>query len=220
MLVGELDEAVVLLAIALGEPFAHLADEGAGRIGLRLEAVGDLADRVVAVLQLLFVDIGIVDAVDVERAQRVIVRNFKRLIMLVAKRFEEIHVDDGGAGGDDRVDHVGAHQLGIKVHAAARRGRTGDDEDDRAVLVLEHLVVDARSRGARSRLVKLILPIASTIGRASKLVMSICSTSFDSSSALRVSLIGGVHQDLQNSVIPANAGIQRKQKPGFLLPQE
>jgi len=36
--------------------------------------------------------------------------------------------------------------------------------------------------------VKLILPIASTIGRASKLVMSICSTGDDSNLALRVSL--------------------------------
>src|SRR3546814_3671468 len=43
---------------------------------------------------------------------------------------------------------------------------------------------------ARSRLVKLILPIASTIGRASKLVMSICSTVVDSNSALRTSLAG------------------------------
>src|SRR3569623_149075 len=41
----------------------------------------------------------------------------------------------------------------------------------------------------RSRLVKLILPMASTIGRASNLVMSICSTGLDRSSALRVSLI-------------------------------
>src|SRR5215216_2056059 len=41
----------------------------------------------------------------------------------------------------------------------------------------------------RSRLVKLIFFIASTIGRASKLLMSICSTTFESSSALRVSLI-------------------------------
>src|SRR6185503_14850443 len=41
---------------------------------------------------------------------------------------------------------------------------------------------------ARSRLVKLILPIASTIGRASNWVMSICSTMLDRSSALRVSL--------------------------------
>ena len=40
-----------------------------------------------------------------------------------------------------------------------------------------------------SRLVKLILPIASMIGRASKLVMSICSTVEDSNSALRMSLI-------------------------------
>src|SRR5690606_14419218 len=43
---------------------------------------------------------------------------------------------------------------------------------------------------ARSRLVKLILPIASMIGRASKLLMSMCSTSVESNSALRVSLIG------------------------------
>src|SRR5438270_5623609 len=41
----------------------------------------------------------------------------------------------------------------------------------------------------RSRLVKLILPIASTIGRASNWVMSICSTGVASSSCLRVSLI-------------------------------
>src|SRR5215207_2680744 len=42
---------------------------------------------------------------------------------------------------------------------------------------------------ARSRLVKLILPIASISGRASNLVMSMCSTSVDRSSALRL-LVG------------------------------
>src|SRR6478672_603166 len=41
----------------------------------------------------------------------------------------------------------------------------------------------------RSRLVKLILPIESMIGRASNLVMSICSIGVDSSSALRLSLM-------------------------------
>src|SRR5688500_17091307 len=41
----------------------------------------------------------------------------------------------------------------------------------------------------RSREVKLIFFIASTIGRASKLLMSICSTTLASSSCLRVSLI-------------------------------
>src|SRR3712207_8575304 len=53
MLVGELDQAVVLLAIARGEPLAHLADEGARGIGARLQTVGDLADREVAILQRL-----------------------------------------------------------------------------------------------------------------------------------------------------------------------
>src|SRR5690242_8880606 len=41
----------------------------------------------------------------------------------------------------------------------------------------------------RSRLVKLIFPIASMIGRASNLVMSICSTGVDNNCCLRVSLI-------------------------------
>src|SRR3954454_14921725 len=52
---------------------------------------------------------------------------------------------------------------------------------------------------ARSRLVKLILRIASTIGRASKLVMSICSTGLDRSSCLRVSLT--VERSISSSVV-------------------
>ena len=108
MLVGELDQAVVLLAVG-NQPLAHLADEGAARIRARFQAVGDLTDGEVAILQLLFVDIGVVDAVDVERAQRIIVRDFIGLVVFVAKRFEEIHVDDRGPGSHDRVDHVGLH---------------------------------------------------------------------------------------------------------------
>src|SRR5688500_7832648 len=72
---------------------------------------------------------------------------------------------------------------------------------------------------ARSRLVKLILPIASTIGRASKLVRSICSTGLASSSDLRVSLTLGwsvptavsvsvVMSLLHTHCSPAKAGVQ------------
>src|SRR3954471_8605722 len=57
----------------------------------------------------------------------------------------------------------------------------------------------------RSREVKLIFFIASTIGRASKLVMSICSTVVESSSALRVSLMGSVI-DLSLSPLPPPGG--------------
>src|SRR6185295_1746729 len=56
----------------------------------------------------------------------------------------------------------------------------------------------------RSRLVKLIFFIASTIGRASKLLMSICSTSVPSSSALRVSLTGTVV--IRSSPYPRDPG--------------
>src|SRR3982750_1772518 len=55
---------------------------------------------------------------------------------------------------------------------------------------------------ARSRLVKLILPMASTIGRASNLVMSICSTGVARSSDLRVSLT--LLRSISCSVVIAN----------------
>ena len=103
----------------LHEIFAHLADEGAARIGLGFKAVGDFKNGVVAILQLFFIDIGVVDPIDEQRAQRVVIGHIERLIMLVAKAFEEIHVDDAGAGGDDAIDHVVAQQFGIKIHAAA-----------------------------------------------------------------------------------------------------
>ena len=147
MLIGELDQAVVLLAVAGGQPLAHLADELTRRIGPWLQPIGDIADGEVGFLELFLVDIGVVDAIDIERAQSIIVRNFKRLIMLVAKRFEEIHVDDGSACGDDRVDHVVGDEVGIEVHAAARAGRSGDDQYDRAIGVRQHQVIDAAWRG-------------------------------------------------------------------------
>ena len=150
MFIRQLDEAVVLLAV-FDQILAHLADEGAAGIGLGLEAVGDFEDSVVAILQLLFIDIGVVDAVNEQRAQRVIIGHFQRLIMLVAKAFEEIHVDNAGAGGDDAVDHVVAQQFGVKVHAAAGAGRTGNHEEDGAIGVSQHLVVDAGGTGEITR---------------------------------------------------------------------
>src|SRR5690606_29164230 len=60
---------------------------------------------------------------------------------------------------------------------------------------------------ARSRLVKLILPMASMIGRASKLLMSMCSTCVESSSALRVSLIGALFID---AVLRSGEGVDTR----------
>jgi hypothetical protein len=151
MLVSELDQASFLLGVALAQPLAHVLDELAAAVGTRLQAVGDLADREIGLLQFLFIDIGVVNPVDVERAKRIIVRDFIGLIVFVAKRFEEIHVDDRGSGGDDRVHHIVAHEVRIEVHAAARRGRAGNDEDDRAVLVLKHHVVDVRGSAKVAR---------------------------------------------------------------------
>ena len=101
----------------------------------------------IAILQGFFIDIGIVDAIDQQRAQRVVIRHFQCLIMLVAKAFEEIHVNDGSAGGHDAIDHVVAQQIGIEIHAAAGAGRTGDHQEDGAIGIGQHLVVDGGGAG-------------------------------------------------------------------------
>src|SRR3546814_16763513 len=89
MLIGELDEAVVILAV-FGEIAANFADECARRIGLGLERVGDRADRAVAILKLLFVDLGIVDSDDKERTTNNVDSNSKPLIGLVTQACEVI----------------------------------------------------------------------------------------------------------------------------------
>src|SRR5690606_33877424 len=96
-------------------------------------------------------DIGVVDAVDVVVAQDVVVDRARSLIVLVAKGFEEIHVDDGGAGGDHGVDHVELHHVAIDVHAAAGRGRTGQDQPRRAGLVFQRHVEDVGRAGGVAR---------------------------------------------------------------------
>src|SRR3546814_14836804 len=50
MLIGELHEAVFLLAV-LRQPLAHFADERARGIGAGLQALGDLENGVVAILK-------------------------------------------------------------------------------------------------------------------------------------------------------------------------
>ncbi len=150
MFISQLDQAVILLAM-LGQIFAHLADEGAAAVGAGRQAVGDFVDGVVAILQRFFVDIGVVDAIDQQRAQRIVIRHFQGLIMFVAQAFEEIHVHDGGAGGDNAVDHVAAQQFGIEIHATASAGRAGDDQEDRAIGIGQHLVVDAGGAGEITR---------------------------------------------------------------------
>ncbi len=91
----------------------------------------------VAGLELFLVDIGVVDPIDVVLAQDVVVHLAGGLIVFEAQGLEEIHVDDRGAGGDDRVHHAELHHVAVHVHAAAGRGRAGQDQPRRAVLVLD-----------------------------------------------------------------------------------
>ncbi len=132
----------MLFGVAGRQPFADFMDEGARGISPRLQRIGDRPDRVIGVLQLFFINIGVVDPIDIKPAQGFIVGNFQRLIMLEAQRLKEIHVDDRGAGRHDRIDHAVFDHVAIDMHAAAGAGRAGQRQDHRAFLVRQHRVED------------------------------------------------------------------------------
>ena len=90
----------------------------------------------VADAELVFVDEGVVDAVDDELAELAVVRAVLYCVVgdvvLEAEGFEEILVDDVGAGGDDGIDHVVADHVDEDLLEAGGDERAGEAEDDAA----------------------------------------------------------------------------------------
>ncbi len=136
------------LAFAL-EVGTHLADELAGAVGAWFEGVGDLVGDFVADAEFVFVDEGVVDAVDGEFAEDgVFVAVFVLVVgdvVLESEGFEEVLVDDVGAGGDDAVDHVVADHVDEDLLEAGGDHGACDAEDDAAFGIAEHHVVDGGS---------------------------------------------------------------------------
>ena len=134
---------------------AHLADELAGAVGAGLEGVGDLLGGLVADAELFFVDEGVVDAVDHQLAEVGVAGAVLVLVagdvVVEAEGLEEVLVDDVGAGGDDGVDHVVADEVDEDLLQAGGDERAGEAEDDAAVGVAEHHVVDGGGAGSVAR---------------------------------------------------------------------
>ena len=88
-----------------------------------------LPRRLVADAQVVFADQRVVDAVDGVLAQLAVEQAALELVggdvVPEAEGFEEVLVDDVGAGGDDRVDHVVAdhvHEDLLQARADQRPG--------------------------------------------------------------------------------------------------
>lgn len=150
LLIGSEDDGVDAaggrgLAV-LDQVFTHGDDELARGVGAGLERVGDDLGGLVADAELVFVDESVVDAVDGQVAEIGIVRSVLVVlgsdVVLETEGFEEVLVDDVGACGDDGVDHVVADQVNEDLLEAGGDERAGEAEDDAAVLVLEHHLVD------------------------------------------------------------------------------
>ena len=92
----------------------------------------------IASLQLFFIDIGVIDTINIEAAQGLVVWHFQGLVVLEAERFKEVHVDDRRAGGDDGVNHAVLHHVAIDMHTTASAGRAGQGQPDRSFLVCDH----------------------------------------------------------------------------------
>ena len=159
LFVGGEDDGVATACLwglaVLGEVGAHLTDELAGAVWLGLEGVGDLVGDLVALAQLFFVDEGVVDAVDHELAEFGVACAVLVLVagdvVVEAEGFEEVLIDDVGAGGDDGVDHVVADEVDEDLLEAGGDEGAGEAEDDAAVGVAEHHVVDVGGAGGITR---------------------------------------------------------------------
>src|SRR5207302_8794490 len=92
--------------------------------------------------QLVLVNVSVVDAIDGETTQHVIVYRDGALVMFEAERLEKILIDDDGAGRDDRVDHFVPDKIDNHLFEPGGDERAGEAENDRAILLLQHSVID------------------------------------------------------------------------------
>src|SRR5260221_8867375 len=132
--------------MVLHEVRAHLADhlaraDGPGAAVLE-HLVRDLRHRVVADAELVFVDVGVVDAVDRVAAEQVVVGADVAAVVPEAEALEEILVHDVRAGRYDGVHHPVLDHVDEHFGRPRRAQRAGHAGDDRALLVGEHHVVD------------------------------------------------------------------------------
>jgi hypothetical protein len=134
---------------------AHLADELARAVGTGLERVGDLVCRLVADPQLFLIDEGVVDAVDHQLAKQAVLVAVLVLVacdvVIKAESLEEVLVDDIGSGRDDGVDHVVPDQVDDDLLQAGGDQRSGETEDDAAVGIAKHHLVNRGGAGGIAR---------------------------------------------------------------------
>ncbi len=147
--------ALLRRAAVVCQVVAHLADELARAVRPGFERVDDLLGRLVADAKLFFIDEGVVDAVDHELAQgrrrRAVLVLVAGDVVLEAEGFEKVLVDDVGAGGDDGIDHVVADEVDDDLLQPGRDERTGEAENDAALGIAQHHVVDGGGAGKVTR---------------------------------------------------------------------
>jgi len=71
--------------------------------------------------------------------------------MAIAETFEEVLIDDVGASGDDGIDHVVADEVDDDLLQACGDERSGEAEDDAALGVTQHHLVDGGGTGEVAR---------------------------------------------------------------------
>ena len=117
----------------------------------RLEFVRDLTAGRIANAQLIFIDVGVVNPIDAEATQHIVVHVDFAFVMLEAERFEEILVDDDGAGGNDRVHHVVSDKIDDHILEAGGEERASQAKNDRAIFFAQHGVVNFRGAAEVAR---------------------------------------------------------------------
>src|SRR5277367_2803402 len=150
LLVGRVNDRVNAtliwrLAVCL-EVGTHGADELTRTIGARIKRIRDLFGSCIANAKLFFIDERVLDAVDHQFAEHSVFGALLEEVvgnpMLVAESFEEVLIDDVGAGRDHCVHHDGAYESDENLLQASADQRAGKAEDDAALFVAEHALIN------------------------------------------------------------------------------
>jgi hypothetical protein len=114
----------------------------------RLKLIEDFLRGLIADAQLILVDEGVVNAIDRVFAQLAVEHAALELIVgdpvAKAQGLEKILVDHVGAGGDDRIDHIVAQHVHEDFFQPGADERSGQAEDDAALAIAQHAVVNIR----------------------------------------------------------------------------
>ena len=149
--VSVIDDRIFPFAFAF-QPFTHFPNKFAGRVRAGFQSVANFVDGFVAFFQLVFINVCVVDAVNMQIAQQIVVLIIGSTnVVFVAKGFKKVLVHDVCAVGNNRVNHIVLNHIHHNFLHTRGNKRPRNAQNDGAFFIGEHHIVDFARSGHFAR---------------------------------------------------------------------